>query len=93
MKLDKDIQTMSFKARGQELMRLRSLIRTHKKKRDNARCWHNDETLYAKTLPEGSDGAGKMTLPEEKLLRNCRLYIRGQQCVNRRCSNGECHHD
>lgn len=85
MKLDLDIKAMNLSARGQELMRLRNLIRTHKSKRDNARCWHNDEELYARALPEGSRGAGKMLLPEVVLLRNCKRYIRNQQCISRGC--------
>jgi hypothetical protein len=85
MKLDQDIRAMGLAARGQELMRLRNLLRSHKNKRDNARCWHNDEQLYARVLPEGSSGAGSMTLPETVLLRNCKRYIRGQQCVSRGC--------
>lgn len=79
--LDKDIKKMSFGERGRELMRLRRLIRTHKAKKNNARCWHNDEQLYARALPEGSAHAGKMILPETTLLRNCTRYIRGQQCA------------
>jgi hypothetical protein len=85
MKLDRDVKAMSHRARGRELMRLRALIRTHKKKKDNARCWHCDEQLYKRTLPEGSEGAGRMTLSEAVLLRNCKKYIRGQQCTQRGC--------
>lgn len=81
MKLDKDVKAMSKSARGQELMRVRRLIRSHKQKRDNARCWLNDERLYDQVLPEKSAGAGKMTLPEEVLLRNCKRYIRRQKCT------------
>jgi hypothetical protein len=80
VKLDTDVKKMSSGERGQEIARLRKLIRTHKRKRDNARCWHGDEELYARTLPEGSRNAGRMTLPEDVLLRNCRKYIRGQKC-------------
>lgn len=79
--LDKDIKDMSFGERGRELARVRRLIRTHKAKKNNARCWHNDEQLYARTLPEGSANAGKMILPENILIRNCKHYIRGQQCT------------
>lgn len=85
MKLDKDITEMSSAARGHELMRIRSLIRTHKKKRNNGRCWHNDIQLYDRTLPEGCKEAGKMTLPFHVLIRNCRKYIRGQQCTLHGC--------
>jgi hypothetical protein len=80
MKLDDDIKKMSHAKRGKEIARLRRLIRTHKAKKDNARCWHNDEQLYDKTLPEGSANAGKMTLPEDVLLQNCKRYIKRQQC-------------
>ena len=79
MKTDKDILGMSFTERGRELQRLRQLIRTHKKKKDNARCWLNDLTLYKKALPEGQTGAGRMELPKEALLVQCDRYIRGQQ--------------
>ncbi len=80
MKLDKDILEMSHAERGQELMRVRKLIRTHKAKRNNARCWLADLMLYAKTLPEKNTGAGSMDLPIQVLLKNCRQYIVGQQC-------------
>ena len=79
MKLDKDVADMGLGERGQEIMRLRRLIRAHKKKKGNARCWLNDATLYERALPEGSSGAGRMDLPEEVLLKNCQRYIRGQQ--------------
>lgn len=85
MKLDKDIEKMSLAARGQELMRVRKLIRTHKKKKDNARCWHTDLQLYSATLPEGSRGAGEMSLPLPLLIQNCKKYIRGQQCTLHGC--------
>lgn len=80
MKTERDILGMSFGKRGRELQRLRALIRTHKRKPNNARCWHTDEQLYDRALPEGSKDAGRMTLPEKVLLRKCKQYIRGQQC-------------
>lgn len=82
MKLDNDIKGMSAGMRGKELQRLRDLIRTHKRKKNNARCWLNDVALYDKALPEGAGGAGRMELPREVLLVQCDHYIRGQQ----RCS-------
>ncbi len=82
MKLDSDIKKMSFGERGKELQRLRNLIRTHKVKKDNARCYMADDELYDKTLPEGGEGAGKMTLPREVLLVQCDRYIRQQQKRN-----------
>lgn len=86
MKLDQDIKEMTFSERGQEIARLRKLIRTHKDKKDNARCWHTDTQLYEKALPEGAKGAGQMNRPELVLLRDCRKYIRGQQCFKRGCT-------
>ena len=86
MKLDRDVKDMSSGKRAQELMRLRGLIRTHKRKKDNARCWLNDKQLYARALPEGSRGAGRMTLPKEVLLRNCERYIHNQQCSQHNCT-------
>jgi hypothetical protein len=78
--LDRDVKKMSFGARGRELMRLRRLIRTHKNKRGNARCWHADLELYARTLPENVRNSGQMDLPKDVLLRNCSRYIDRQQC-------------
>ncbi len=75
---------MGLAERGRELMRLRRLIRTHKEKEGNARCWLNDVRLYSQTLPEGGGNAGRMDLPEAELLRNCKRYIRGQQCPLRK---------
>ena len=89
MKLDKDIKRMSHGKRGQELMRLRRLLRTHKAKENNARCWLNDRNLYDKALPEKSEGAGRMNLPEKVLLSNCRKYIRGQKCDMGKCPRKE----
>jgi hypothetical protein len=80
MNHDKDIAKLSFAERGKELRRIRKLIRTHKHKKDNARCWLNDKKLYDQVLPEGSNGGGRMTLPFETLIGNCRRYIRRQQC-------------
>ncbi len=87
MRTDKDIAEMSFGERGRELKRIWRLIRTHKRKRDNARCWHNDLQLYEAVLPEGCRGAGRMTLPKEVLLRNCSKYIDRQKCVGCPCQN------
>ena len=78
-KLDGGINMMNFSERGQEIQRLRNLIRTHKRKKGNARCWLNDKNLYEKALPEGSNNSGRMDLPEETLLKNCRNYIAGQK--------------
>jgi hypothetical protein len=80
MKLDVDIKLMSLERRGYELQRLRGLLRSHKKKRGHARCWLNDANLYDLTLPEGSDGMGRMDVPEEVLFKRCKRYIRDQQC-------------
>ncbi len=79
MRLDKEIRNMSFGERGGEVQRLRNLIRTHKKKSRHGRCWKNDENLYNHSLPEGSEGGGRMDLPPEVLLKECRRYIDGQQ--------------
>lgn len=80
MKLDSDIKAMNPDRRGQELQRLRGLIRSHKKKRGHARCWKNDENLYDLTLPEGSEGMGRMDLPKDVLMKKCSRYIDNQQC-------------
>ena len=76
MKLDDDIKEMTFAERGQELARIRSLIRTHKKKRRHARCQFNDDFLYKHSLPEGSENVGYMDLPIDVLLRGCEKYIK-----------------
>jgi hypothetical protein len=83
MKLDRDISEMSFGERGRELQRLRGLIRSHRGKRDNGRCWMNDIGLYKRTLPEGARGAGTMLLPLNTLLVNCKRYIVGQKMCHR----------
>lgn len=85
MKLDRDIRAMGSAELRRELMRVRSLVRTHKKRKDNARCWHADLELYARILPEGDKGAGKMKLPEHVLLRNCWRYVQRQQCTKYGC--------
>ena len=79
MALDGDIRKMTHAERGRELQRLRNLIRTHRSKKDNARCWLNDRQLYNKALPEGDQNAGRMLLSFDTLIANCRRYIQGQQ--------------
>ena len=75
---DEDVADMSAVQIRRELLRLRKAIRKHRDAANNVRCWHNDLVLYG-LLPEGS-ASGKMTDPEEVLLRNCKRYIRRQQC-------------
>lgn len=90
MKLDADIKAMSTGDLKQELQRIRSLVRTHKGRKGNARCWHVDLELYESVLPEGCEGAGKMNLSKDVLLKKCNGYIDRQQCVLRGC-RGEKH--
>ena len=86
MKLDKDVKDMTAGEARQALMRVRRLIRTHKRKKGNARCFHNDTALYNATLPEGSRGSGVMDLSEKEHLKKCARYVRLQQCS----ANGSC---
>ncbi len=70
----------------QKLQKIRNAVRRHRDAKGNARCWHNDLQLYEKALPEAKP-AGKMDLPESVLLKNCRRYIRRQQCPSTGCKN------
>jgi hypothetical protein len=83
-RMDEDVASMSFAECGREIVRLRQLIRTHKNKDGNGRCWMNDRNPYNKALPEGDKGAGRMDSPREVLLVNCKQCITGQK--RRRCS-------
>ncbi len=83
-KMDADLKAMTPARLRREIMRLRRVLRKHRDADENARCWHNDLALYA-VLPEGKP-PGKMTLPEAVLLKNCRRYIRRQQCQANACS-------
>jgi hypothetical protein len=74
------VRSMTWLERGQEIERLRKLIREHKGKKGNARCHHNDKKLYKESLPEGSRGMGVMELSEKEHLRACKRYVRRQQC-------------
>ncbi|MBX4200124.1 hypothetical protein KW790_01525 [Candidatus Parcubacteria bacterium] len=85
VELEEDLKCMSKEELAQELMRVRGLIRMHKRMEDNDRCWHNDAVLYDRVLPEGSEGRGRMDLPEGVLMRNCLRYIRGQKCERYKC--------
>ncbi len=85
MKLDDDVREKSAGRLRRELQRIRNFIRSHKRKQKNARCWHNDIFLYDRTLPEGSESAGRMDLPKEELLKNCGRYIDRQQCSLNGC--------
>jgi hypothetical protein len=73
-KLDKDISAMTPGGCAQELMRVRQIIRRHKKFRDHERCHYNDDDLYTRTLPEGAVGAGMMSLPLPVLQKGCRHH-------------------
>ena len=84
MKLDKDLKEKTVGELRRELQKARNAIRKHKKAEGNSRCWHNDLELYEKTLPEKGP-AGRMDLPEGVLLRNCKRYIRRQQCSGIGC--------
>lgn len=75
---DSDVKEMTLAELRREVMKLRHGIRKHRDTDENARCWHNDLALYG-LLPE-EEPPGKMMEPEEKLLVNCRRYIRRQQC-------------
>lgn len=86
MKLDRDLKELSAGEARQELMRIRRLVRTHRDRRENARCWHADLELYARILPE-QVAPGRMTLPLGTLLMNCERYIRRQQCQAGICPN------
>ncbi len=82
---DADVKQMSDVELRAEVMKLRRAIRKHKRAEGNARCWHNDLKLYG-ALPEGTP-PGRMTGDPRLLFRNCRAYIRRQQCkeVRRGC--------
>lgn len=79
MKLDPDIKKMTAGVARQELMRVRELIRTHRDREENSRCWHADEELYGRVLPE-TKLAGRMDGDKNVLLGNCARYIERQQC-------------
>lgn len=84
MRLDRDIKVMTEGQAHQELMRIRRLLRTHRDRSENSRCWHADAELYARVLPE-SKPPGRMDLPKEVLLKQCGRYIDHQQCQHIRC--------
>lgn len=83
-KQDLDVKEMTLAQLRREVMKLRLAIRKHRDAEENARCWHNDLTLYG-SLPEEVP-PGRMVGPEEELLKNCRRYIRRQQCHSSMCS-------
>ncbi|MEK7583902.1 MAG: hypothetical protein AAB490_01545 [Patescibacteria group bacterium] len=75
---DTDVEKMAQGQLRREVKRLRDGLRKHRDARSNSRCWHNDLGLYG-LLPEGKK-PGKMLGDEKMLLRNCKRYIRRQQC-------------
>lgn len=85
MKLDKDIKMMTDGEARQELQRVRELVRTHRDREGNSRCWHADLELYGRVLPE-NEMPGRMDLPKDVLLANCSRYIDRQQCDGSKCS-------
>lgn len=85
MKLDDDLRNMSAGRARQELQRVRQLVRTHRDAKNNARCWHNDDQLYRRVLPE-EGSPGRMQGSKVELLKNCGRYIDRQQCEGRGCT-------
>jgi hypothetical protein len=85
-KLDVDVREMSEADAKQELMRLRALIRKHRKAEGNARCWLLDEELYEKGLPEGGrQNSPKLPPPPRRtFLKNCERYYDRQHTDARR---------
>lgn len=79
MALDPDIRSMTGGHARRELMRVRQLVRTHRDRREDARCWHADAELYARILPEQSP-PGRMDGDKQRLLVHCARYIDRQQC-------------
>ena len=61
-KLDVDIKGMSLGQRGNEIQRLREIIRSHKRKENSSSRRLADVELYNRALPEGAQGAGRMDL-------------------------------
>ncbi|MEK7640808.1 MAG: hypothetical protein AAB389_02330 [Patescibacteria group bacterium] len=82
---DADLKKMRPAQLRAEVMKMRRALRKHRALSENSRCWHCDLQLY-EVLPD-SKPAGKMTKPEPELLRNCRRYIRQQQCDQYQCKN------
>ncbi len=78
-KLDAGVERMSLGERGKEIMRLRAIIRTHKKANGNARCWLLDEWLYEQALPEGGRVASPALPSRTIFLGNCERYY-NRQC-------------
>lgn len=78
-RIDADLKKMSWSELQKEVMKLRRGIRKHRDATENARCWHNDLALYG-LLPEERP-PGRMLGSEQRLLVNCRRYIRRQRCA------------
>lgn len=85
---DPDLAKLTVGQLRQLVMKLRRRLRWHRDLQDNARCWHADLQLY-EVLPEQKP-AGKMRGDEKVLLRNCKAYIRRQQCDTQNCDGCEC---
>lgn len=81
---DDDLKAMSPAQLRQEVMKLRSAIRWHRDLEENERCWHCDQQLYGRTLPEYTP-AGCMHGDARRILRNCIGYVFRQQCVHFGC--------
>jgi len=81
---DSDVKEMTQGQLRREVMKLRDKIRWHRDLDENQRCHHCDLQLY-EVLPEAKP-AGKMTEPEEVILRKCEQYIRRQQCKLHGCT-------
>lgn len=76
---DHDLKKMTIGALRREVMKCRSAIRKHRDADGNARCFHNDQELYRRTLPERKR-SGRMRLSVKAHLRKCKGYITRQKC-------------
>jgi hypothetical protein len=71
VKIDNDLRDMAPGQLRQEVMKLRSAIRTEVNNTGNRRCWVN----FKRVLPEHK-GLDPLALPECEFIGNCKQYFR-----------------
>ena len=71
--VDKDLENMSVAELQEEVMKLRTAIRTHRDQKDDENCWLDDGMYLYGVLPE-KIGADPQLPDKQLMMQNCVKY-------------------
>lgn len=71
--MDADVKAMSVEELQQEVMKLRTAIRTHRDQKGDENCWLDDGFYLYEALPE-KVGADPQLPPKQLMMQNCVKY-------------------